>query len=205
MSSQSDKALKYKWRDAIKSEMGPRYPLIRLVLLVMSDWMNKERAECSPAISVLAEQTALSESAVRERLQQADGVWFRRRKVGRQYVYYPLIPNGRVELPSVTELRLSKKTAATAAVSVERNTAATESDTAAMAALNTAATAAPTHLHMYTHGDGVSALDGRALTHRREKLSCIRCGAEMLDPCLGPYCRDHVPSEKLAFREGGVR
>ncbi len=72
----------FEWRDAVRSECGPRSPVRRLVLLTLSLWINPGERQCWPSQQTLARQTALSLRAVKDHLQLADdeGWIFRTRK-----------------------------------------------------------------------------------------------------------------------------
>lgn len=98
--------MKYRWRDAIKSARGPADATLHSILLVLADWMQVDGTRCDPTVAQLAAQLPfLQERALRYRLQQLDGVWFRRRRVGRGYVYRPRIPGPGEELPTLEAVR----------------------------------------------------------------------------------------------------
>lgn len=86
--------LRYRWRDRVKSADGPDDPMLRLVLLVLGDWSPVDGGTFSVKNSQLAHQTGLTDRPIRDRLKQAEGVWFTRERQsrGRPYRYRLKIP-----------------------------------------------------------------------------------------------------------------
>ncbi len=104
---------KYRWLDHIKSEGGPPEQLDRHILVTLGGWLRVDDAwsDKQPTIPVLARQTAISSSTVKERLQRMDGVWFDRKKVGLGYRYRLRFPTAEEQaaMPSISEFRSSGK------------------------------------------------------------------------------------------------
>ena len=189
MTAAREKPPLYRWRDAIKSSDGPRSPILRLVLLILADWSTKDGSRATPAISVLAEQTGLSERTVRERLKQADGVWFARTKRGRGYNYSLLIPPSDTQLPTVTELRNGRS----AIQQVQYRNDATRHRNEGVA--NSGAGVPARLINLSKQQDsGVIARSGKARSRLSVKQKCSRagCSSPVHDPEEGQYCQQHL-------------
>ena len=83
----------------VVSEIGPRSPTTRLVLLALSTHMNRHGGSCFPSYELLAEETGLSLRAVKEHMNLAhDECWFMRTanmgyaKRWRSYEYEATVP-----------------------------------------------------------------------------------------------------------------
>lgn len=192
--------LKHRWRDAIKSPHGPESPILRLVLLVVADWLLRDATYCSPSISVLAEQTGLSQRAVRERLRQAEGTWFTRVKAGRGYRYFPCIPASNVGLPTISQLRNG---GSAFTESRYRNDDARHRN-GDVANRGTAVPPIPIDAYRQNGRPRVSARLGGARSRRPNFPRCSRagCNRPVLDPIEGPYCRAHLEE---VISGGGAR
>ncbi len=100
------------WRDAIASEHGPSESTTRLVLLVLSLYMNSRRSSCFPSQPTIALRAGLGERSVREHLKlaQADrwiAIQHKSRPGGKRSVreYVATIP---AELGRLLEDKLAK-------------------------------------------------------------------------------------------------
>jgi len=94
MTEKQPSPLRHRWRDQVKSPDGPDDPMLRLVLLVLGDWSPVEGGSFTVKNSTLSQQTGLGDRSLRDRLKQAEGVWFvrERRSRGRPYRYRLKIP-----------------------------------------------------------------------------------------------------------------
>ena len=198
----ASKPLKYRWRERIKSSDGPRDPVLRLLLLLLADWMKKDGSGCTPATSVLAEQSGLNERSVRERLKQADGVWFVRTKTARGYRYSPLIPPAGARVPTVSELR-QRNHGSAVGNGKHRNAGARHRTDRVREGGTTVPT---THTQTSTQG-GELALAQVARARRSSKEVCIRpdCRNEVFSPARGPYCEEHLSERPPLRLLGGGR
>lgn len=147
--------LRHRWRDRVKSADGPDDHVLRLVLLVLGDWCKNDQP-FSVSISVLSPQVGLKDRALRDRLNQLDGIWFTRRKCGRRYIYRLRIPRAGEVVPSLEEVRgrsngewedegvdKSPDTGTTAPLSQNAIPARPRTDTGTPAPVNTGTTAPP--------------------------------------------------------------
>lgn len=80
------------WRDAIKSEHGPD-PVMRLVLLLLADYMGPDGDDCFPSIKRVAGEGGLAYSTARKKVGEAvENGWLERERRKRSYVFRPAIP-----------------------------------------------------------------------------------------------------------------
>lgn len=94
-------SFRVEWLDAVLSEQGPPLPTTRLCLMAIGKHLNAE-VSAFPSVVLIANETALSERAVRIHLQHAvDAGWLVRESIGaasgqgwRRYRYRALIPEG---------------------------------------------------------------------------------------------------------------
>lgn len=69
--AEATKRLLFQWRDLVSSKFGPSSPITRLVLLVISLYMDMDGGSCFPSIRLIAERTGLSVQAVVTHIKKA--------------------------------------------------------------------------------------------------------------------------------------
>jgi hypothetical protein len=109
MARKDDRALKYRWLDAVSSPAGPESATMRHCLLALARYMDHAGHDAFPSIERLAEDTALGEATVKRHLRDAEALgWLRRSPYGgggqgwRRYRYLPTTPKVGSERPHVT-------------------------------------------------------------------------------------------------------
>lgn len=175
---------------------GPNDPVLRLLLLLLADFRVQDDGSRWATITVLAGQSGLPERSVRERLQQVDGVWFRRWIEGRRYYYTLLDPGPGAVIPTVSDLREHRNDRAGIEGADSGTTAHQHRNDRAEKPVNTGTTAPPRRSETsidYEH-DGRSGPQGapdRRLSPNCE--ICPDCGAEFVNGGECGLCLHSTP------------
>lgn len=199
----SEQNFRSTYRDAVKDH-GPQDPVLRLVLLLLADFFKPDRPYWA-TISVLARQSGLPQSSVRERLQQLDGTWFRREtRGGRRYFYTLHDPGPGASIPSVVELRrmrreggsIDQADSAATATQIRRHGDENSATPAAPRRIETSKDSEPNVRPLARRASGRWLTTNDPATPPPGTILCHECGSVHVEAVGCRFCARNQPQRK---------